>query len=103
MTAPPRLSLLGRAIDAFATVPSSGFPGRSYSPGVLLLVRWLAIRPGGNVAEIARAHESSYNPIRDRLNRMREHGIARRSGLGEWSLTETGHAFRAHIDQKGIS
>lgn len=103
MSAPPRVSPLGLAIEAFATVPSSGFPGRSYSPGVLILVRWLANKPGGTVAEIARSHETSFNPIRDRLNRMAAHGIARRSGLGEWSLTELGHAFRALIDTKGIS
>lgn len=103
MSAPPRVSPLGLAIEAFATVPSSGIACRTYSPGILLLVRWLAMRPGGTVNAIARAHEATFNPIRDRLNRMAVHGVAQRSDQGEWSLTELGHQFRGFIDRKDIS
>lgn len=93
---------LARAVSDLATVPADQLPGATYSPGVLLLIRWLAMKPNGTPAEIARSHESSLSPIQGRLNRMRSYGLVQRNALGEWSLTELGRRFRLLIDESGV-
>lgn len=81
---------------------SNGHPGNTYAPEVLLLVRWLAVRPGGICYRIAAAHETDAATISSRLKRMRTHGLAVRDDVGRWSLTADGLAFRDLIDVKGV-
>lgn len=91
--------ILVRAMARLGSPTRVGKPGSGYNPAALVLVRWLAMKPGSPMAVLVAAHETSKDTMTKRLNTLRLLGLAEDLG---WRLTPAGEAFRKMIDEEEV-
>lgn len=113
MNTAQRLDLLAKdGVDwqlvetAFAVLaspdPDNRFPGSTYAPQILVLVRLLAARPS-TVPELVSATQAQRTATWSRLKRLRSLDLAVQDEQHRWFLTPDGETFRDLIDKKGVT
>ena len=91
-----------RAYAAIANRPWHGKPGSGYSPRCLLLIRWLAMRPGCTTTRLHEVHEIDRHDVQRYLERLRALGVVHRDASKGWHLSATGRELLELIDTEGV-
>jgi hypothetical protein len=100
VTTTERAAQVWRGYDALAQATTR--PGTNYSPGALMVLRWLAFRPGSTVDLIHRVQCRRTWHVEKNLRRLRALDLAHATTGGRWWLTEHGRELVVLIDEEGI-
>lgn len=65
-------------------------PGASYSPTALMILRWLAFRPGSTAELVTRVQDRPLIDTTSQLMRLRKLGLVKGTRATRWTLSADG-------------